>query len=93
MVRTQGTLLSALWRPKWGGNLKKYIYIYMILFAVQQHTVKQLYSNKIFLKISSHNLKSLIVRNNQKKYGRKCSKLSCQFILTFFELNEYIKVF
>ena len=65
----------------------------MILFAIQQHTVKQLHANKIFLKISSHNLKSLIVRNNQKKYGRKYSKLSCQFILTFFELNEYIKVF
>lgn len=37
VVRTQGTLLSALWRPKWGGNLKKYIYIYDSLCYTAAH--------------------------------------------------------
>ena len=38
--RAQGTLLNALWLPKWEGNPRKrvYIFIYMRLihFAVQQ---------------------------------------------------------
>ena len=38
----QGTLFSALWRPKWKGNPKKegiYVQVWLIHFAVQQkHT-------------------------------------------------------
>ena len=41
----QETLLNALWWPKWEGNPKKeiYVYIWLIHFAVQQkhNIVKQ----------------------------------------------------
>ena len=58
----QGTLLSALWWPKWEGNPKKrgYIYIPMgwftLLYSRNWHSsVKQLYSNK------KKNLKKLVL--------------------------------
>ena len=50
----QGSLLNALWRPKWEGNPKYgiYVYIELIHFAVKQkhNIVKQLYSYKEFFK-------------------------------------------
>ena len=43
--RAQGTLLNALWLPKWEGNPRKrvYIFIYMRLihFAVQQKLTQE----------------------------------------------------
>ena len=39
----QGTLLKALWQPKWKGDLKKRGggYMYMIHFAVQKKLIQQ----------------------------------------------------
>ena len=50
----QETLLSALWGPKWEGNLKKELYVYttdsLLCTAGTNNIVKQLYSDKINLK-------------------------------------------
>ena len=56
----QGTLLSALWWPKWEGNPEKrgYMYTYSwftLLYSINYHNiVKQLYANKKKMSLASY---------------------------------------
>ena len=78
----QGTLLSALWWPKWEGNPKRRGYMYTYswftsLYSRNQHNiVKQLYTNK---KIKNYtlqfcNIKLLIKGKSFKKRKKKKKK-------------------
>ena len=69
----QGTLLSALWWPKWEGNPKKegmYVHVWLIHFAVQQKLIQ--HCKAIFLQLK--NIKNTILlkkKNTQSQISKE----------------------
>ena len=95
----QGTLLTALWWPKWEGNPKKrgYMYTYSwctLLYRKNEHNiVKQLYSNKNFKKrLLTRILQKYIQIKEAKQVKEKFTKdIWRQLSQETQIVNKYIK--